>query len=494
MKFILIITLFLINLTPTFAKNSDQTKIKNIIILIGDGMGPGQIGLLELFAKHAKSSPYKDGVTNYERAMRDGVVTYTMTEPFDALVTDSAASATMMSTGKYAGLEMIGSDKDGNVVETVMELAHKKGRATGIISDTRLTHATPASFGSHAKHRSQEEEIANGFAENDFDLLMSGGLKYFKEPLLKKFESKGYELLKTRTDLINSKGKKVLGLFSNSYMPNGIDVHHKRFPEIPTLEEMTTKALSLLSKNKKGFVLMVEAGQIDWTSHANDAGGTLHEMLVMDRTLGTILKFYKEHSKETLVIVTADHETGGFAFSYSTYNAPKPKALSGTLFKGDLHDAGYNFTPMTILDELFSQKMVYEDLFKLFFNLPKKEQRAETLLKMINENGPFQITLNEAQSLLTMVPNNLKLQKEAPDNEILHLDCYSGFYHDPIKRFPSKLAKLTADRSNLVWSTGAHTSTPVGFIALGPTHITKNFKKLLHTTIWGSELFKLLEN
>ncbi len=143
--------------------------------MIGDGMGPQQVGLLETYAKHAPNSVYKGESTALYKLAQEGVIGSSLTNPEDAIVVDSACSATMLATGIPTASEVIGIDSQGNHVETILEKAKSKGKATGLVSDTRMTHATPAAFAAHQPHRSLENSIAADMLETGVDVMMSGG-------------------------------------------------------------------------------------------------------------------------------------------------------------------------------------------------------------------------------------------------------------------------------------------------------------------------------
>ncbi|MBN1295402.1 alkaline phosphatase, partial [bacterium] len=157
--------------------------IRNVILVIGDGMGFPAIGLLRQYAMLAPASIYRDreGITALEQTMREGQIGLLFTDPFGALVPDSAAAASQMATGRMSLLECIGGDSQGEPIETVLECATRLGKATGLVSDTRITHATPASFASHVFHRSEESEIARQLVHpvTGPDVMLSGGLRYF---------------------------------------------------------------------------------------------------------------------------------------------------------------------------------------------------------------------------------------------------------------------------------------------------------------------------
>ena len=326
-----------------------QAAAKNVILMIGDGMGVQQVGLLETYATRAKSSPYNGELTGLAKIAKHGKIALSRTHPVDTLVVDSACSATQLAIGEPTLSEVIGIDADGNPAETVLELAKRQGMATGLVSDTRATHATPASFAAHVAHRSMENDIAVQMIENDVDVILSGGARHF---LPRKVNDKGraydtwvrrtegaFSVKSKRTDDINPlkmayragyesaftweqmdkvKEGKLIGLFASSGMMNGIDWEASKDSVSsrtePTLREMTIKALNLLSQDEDGFFLMVEGGQIDWAGHENDAGSMLHEMLKFDETVNYVYEWAAQRG-DTLVVVTADHETGSFGFS-----------------------------------------------------------------------------------------------------------------------------------------------------------------------------------
>ena len=165
--------------TSTLSFNVLATQIKNVILMIGDGMGPQQVGLLETYANQAPQSVYKGQPTAIFKLAQEGVIGSSLTHPKDAIVVDSACSATMISTGIYTGSEVIGVDPQGNHVQTVLEKAKNLGKATGLVSDTRLTHATPASFAAHQAHRSLENDIAIDMLATGADVMLSGGLRHW---------------------------------------------------------------------------------------------------------------------------------------------------------------------------------------------------------------------------------------------------------------------------------------------------------------------------
>ena len=239
--------------TSVLSFNAISAEIKNVILMIGDGMGPQQVGLLETYANQAPHSIYKGNKTALFKLANEGVIGSSLTHPEDAIVVDSACSATMLSTGVYTASEVIGIDSQGNTIETVLEKAKRSGKATGLVSDTRLTHATPASFAAHQPHRSLENDIASDMLSTGVDVMLSGGLRHWipkstnekgetyeqlklltqgdvylkskrkdERNLLTEAQSAGYQLAFNRQMLDKVESNKLLGLFSYSGMDDGI--------------------------------------------------------------------------------------------------------------------------------------------------------------------------------------------------------------------------------------------------------------------------------
>lgn len=271
---------------------------KNIIFLIGDGMGLTQItaGLVA----------QRDAL-NLERCT---VIGLSKTNSGDNLITDSAAGATAFSTGQKTYNGAIGVDMDTVPLTTILEIAEQRGLATGLVATSSITHATPASFIAHQKSRKMDEEIAADFLKTDIDVFIGGGKMYFEkrtddQNLLQALKESGYTVA-TGMEEINKVSEGKLAGFIAEEHPAPITEGRGQ-----VLAEATLKAIEILSNNDKGFFLMAEGSQIDWGGHANESEYIISEMQDFDYTVGKILDFAMEDG-ETLVIITADHETGGY--------------------------------------------------------------------------------------------------------------------------------------------------------------------------------------
>lgn len=519
--------------TATFRATATTEKAappraRNVILIIGDGMGPQQLGLLFAYARYAPGSTVPNRMAAIEQMAMDGQLGLVRTEPHGALVVDSAAAATHLATGKWAGSEMIGVDFEGNPARTVAEVARDLGKATGIVSDTRLTHATPAAFAAHQADRGMENEIAVDMISSRVDVLLSGGLRYFVpqatndpaaatyqsvaqlvggafDPYSRRLDNRnlllearqaGYKLVFDYRELAAVSEGKVLGLFANSEMLDALSENNVLAAENrtePTLVEMAEKSLDLLSQNPHGFFLMIEGGQIDWAGHNNDAGTMLHELLRLDAAVRKVLAWARERD-DTLVVVTADHETGAFGFSYSGRDLPEPRPLSGEAFKDRPFRPNFNFASHELLDNLAAQKSSFFEIFTAFDALPANLRTAETLVTMVNETvAPYSITLEDATKILTRVPNRnyvkghpylgTKTVPQMPDQQ-------DFFVYGENLRF-DRLGHILGGQQHVVWGTGTHTNTPVAIISQGPG--AEKFTGLMHATDVGQRIIEVVK-
>lgn len=277
-------------------------KPKNIILLIGDGMGLTQI-TAGLYANNKR--------LNLERFPVTGLM---KTQSASHLITDSAAGATAFSCGHKTYNGAIGMTRDRKPCTTILEQADKKGLATGLIASSSITHATPASFIAHVGNRGEMEDIALFFMETELDFMVGGGLRYFTQRkkdqrnLCQELRQKGYQVSdfqEKSLSEIQPDPAKPFAWFSALGEPDSVKAGRNY---LPLAAKMATDYLSKRTEN--GFFLMLEGSQIDWACHANDGQRVIAEMLDFDQAVGEILKF-AEADGQTLVIVTADHETGG---------------------------------------------------------------------------------------------------------------------------------------------------------------------------------------
>jgi alkaline phosphatase len=277
---------------------------KNIILMIGDGMGLTQI----------TAGLYSNGNSlHLEKFPVTGLIT---THASNKLVTDSGAGATAFSCGCKTFNGAIGVCKDETPCLTILEQAEQQGLATGLVATSSITHATPASFIAHVPDRSEMEAIAAFFLQTDIDLIIGGGLKYFNQRsadqrnLVEELIAKGFEVSnfseKKLSDLTPAPDR-PFAWFSAMEEPESV---LKGRDYLPLAARLSSGFLA--KRSEKGFFLMIEGSQIDWACHAKNATYAVREMLDFDAAIAEALKF-AEVDGHTLVIVTADHETGGMA-------------------------------------------------------------------------------------------------------------------------------------------------------------------------------------
>ena len=296
--------LLLLFATSVNAQKKNE-KPANIILMIGDGMGVSQV--------------YSGYTANkgHLNLFRCNSIGFSKTYSSSDYITDSGAGATAISTGHKTYNGAIGVDKDTVYAKTILEYAEDKGLATGLVSTSAITHATPASFIAHQASRDNYEAIAADFLKTDIDVFIGGGINHFavrkdKRDLLKELRQKGYQVVFSMDSIKQITHGKLAGLTAREHNPSMIEGRGDMLPN------STQTALNILSENKKGFFLMVEGSEIDWGGHANNANYVEKEMIDFDNAIGKALDFAKKDG-HTLVIITADHETGGMSLVGGDY-------------------------------------------------------------------------------------------------------------------------------------------------------------------------------
>ncbi len=289
------------------SRQPEVLRPKNIILFIGDGMGHAQIQSALL----ATDTPL-----DMQRATHAAMVT---THSFDDLVTDSGAGGTAIATGHKTRNGMIGMDPDSIAIPSILDIFAANGRSTGVVVSCAVTHATPASFIAKAVSRHHYEDIAAGFLSSKVDVVIGGGISHFNkrkdgQTLTDSLEQKGFSYLNELPES-GSDYQKLLVLTDSVHPPSMLDGRGDLLPNGVKI------ALESLSQNDQGFFLMVEGSQIDWGGHANDSAFLVTEMFDFDRAVKIAYDYADEHP-ETLVLITADHETGGLTIIHPTKHDP----------------------------------------------------------------------------------------------------------------------------------------------------------------------------
>ncbi|HEX9981168.1 MAG TPA: alkaline phosphatase [Flavobacterium sp.] len=288
-------------------------KAKNIIFLVSDGMSTGTLNMTDIYLsrKFGKSGNwmqlYKDN--RVSRALMD-------TASASSIVTDSSAASSSWGGGVRVPNGSLNVGSNGEIYLPILQKFKKSGKMAGCVTTVPITHATPAGFCVNSKSRNSQDDIAEQYLNLGFDIMMGGGNQYFaadkrkdKKDMYAAYAAKGWQVAKNRPEMMNTADDKpILGVFGEDALPYSVDRNSDGAMQqnIPTLAEMTQKAINRMKNHKKGFVLQVEAGKVDWAAHANDIAGLLYDQAAFDEAVKVAIDF-AEVDKETLVIITTDH-------------------------------------------------------------------------------------------------------------------------------------------------------------------------------------------
>ncbi|MBB6062491.1 alkaline phosphatase [Thermosipho japonicus] len=392
-------------------------SVKNVIYMIGDGMG----------INHAILASYLEGrLLEFMKTQNIALVT---THSANSNVTDSAAAGTALFTGFKTNNGMIGILPDGTTVPTIAEIAAKHSVKIGIIATSRITHATPGTVYGHVNSRKDENTLAEQLVNCSITVAFGGGWRHFVatggkrsdgKDLIKLAKEKGFDYITTKEELLNYNGKKVIGLFNSSHLPAYTD----RVNE-PTLSEMTKKALEVLAKDNSPFFLMIEGSQIDWEAHGNDPYGVWKEIIEFEEAFKVAMEFLKQNP-DTLIIVTADHETGGLGLSSGGY-----------YFDVEMIRKFSKNTDF-ISKESNKDKNKLKELIKKYYQLELTDEDLELFNSLVKEQG-------------------------------------NSYY-----AFSNVIGRLVSKKAHLGWTTYDHTGAPVALYAFGQG--ADNFKGLIDNT------------
>ncbi len=284
------------------SESKNQPEVKNLIYIIGDGMGLAHATMLMVEGGYQP--------TVFDQAEN---IALQKTYSLNNRVTDSAAAGTALSTGSKTNNKMISMAPDSTSLKSIMTTASENGKATGVVVTSVVQHATPAVFYASTDSRYNYDKISEQLAQSSLDVVIGGGAKYLRDESYETtpesiMRSRGYQVVEDMTALKSIEKGKVLGIFSDKDLPAA----GERGNYLP---EATAEALKILNNDSTdGFMLMVEGSQIDWAAHANDAEWLLKEMKDFNATVETAIEFAKQ-TPGTLVVVTADHETGGLSIT-----------------------------------------------------------------------------------------------------------------------------------------------------------------------------------
>ena len=417
--------------------NAAAEAPKYVFYFIGDGLAASQRQVTEYYLQH------KTGDAEARLTMNSmPVAGITTTHASDSLVTDSAASGTALATGVKTNNGVLGLDVEGKPVTSLLEGAAEVGMRTGLITTTRLTHATPAAFAAKNESRNNENEIALDYVSAPVDFYVGGGYRHFvgqdhegsrrtdDKDLVAKFDARGFDTFIGMNSIENFMGyqgdndSKVFAAFTSSHLPYEID--RMQAPGVPTLAEITYKGIELLSQSDDGFFMMVEGGRIDHASHAQDLTGTIYDALAFDAAIAKAVDFYNQHPEDTLILVIGDHETGGLGMGFGQNYFLNMENVANA--------------QISIDDALQGQ---YNGDRNAFFKLIARDFKMNDL------------TAEERDEIITAM--NVV---DAKDKE--GIATYGGY--DPVA---IAVAYVQSRRSGIYWTSFAHTGTIVPLSAMG---------------------------
>ncbi|MBQ8336160.1 MAG: alkaline phosphatase [Bacteroidaceae bacterium] len=356
---------------------------KYIFYFIGDGMGPSHVLGTELFWGETKENvigrPHKLCFTQFPQSAF--VTTFSASNG----VTDSAASGTALSTGSKTNNGRLGVDADGKDVSSVALAAKESGYAVGVATTVCINHATPGAFYAHNTSRNNYNDIAQWMLVADYDFYAGGDAKCSneqRETLYDKARNNGYAIARGYDDYKEKAGKAEKMMLYQEEVSEGLPYTIDRDEDDLTLAEITEAGIDFLyNKDKDGFFFMVEGGKIDYASHSNDAATMLWEVVDFNAAVEVALEFYKKHKDETLIIVTADHETGGFVLGYNSSYTLNLKALRKQKVSVDALTA--KLQEAKSWNEV--ESIVKENVGVRLRNKPATEQRVEMNYKLASQ-------------------------------------------------------------------------------------------------------------
>ena len=453
----------------TTAQSAAGTR--NVILFVGDGFGATQTSLGVEYARLIEKREL-----NIESLMRDGNTGYAQPLPFESIVTDSAAAATQMATGQAVRNETLGLNPDGYPIETILEWAHARGIGTGLVTNMRVNHATPAAFAVHqgSRYDSEQTLMDDLLRERDVDVILGGGARAMvpagtrvSETLpdipteldgesnrdddlnrVAELANQGYVIVADSLSLQKaaSHATRLLGMFSASHLPYVLDRRQMNLTSVPTLAGMTSAALDVLSRREQGFFMVVEGGRIDYAAHANDAGTMVHEILDFDEAVGVGLEYQHRHPN-TLVLVTGDHGTGGFSFSEAEFGPVAEIELDS----GIVYQPSSQYPPKGPLEVLHRQNASYSYILQQAGADPGK------LIELVLAHTGLEMTIDEAREALVRDQQGLAGTKD-----------FHPFYSDPDDNASALIGRALSRHTHVVWSTGGHTSEHVPTYGRGP--------------------------
>lgn len=422
---------------------------KYVFLFIGDGMGTAHVALTEavLASRDGKMTGRQLLMTSFP------VASLSMTNAKNRFITGSAAAGTALASGEKTSINTIGMDSARlRPLYSIASRAKAKGMKVGILTSVSIDHATPAVFYAHQPHRNMYYEIGGELVASGFDFFGGGGFKYprgkngDRPDLYESAKAKGFTLINNKEAFHKASSGSLPMMVVNPVvgedgeMPYQMDQVQGSF----TLSEIVRKGIEVLD-NPKGFFMMIESGKIDWAAHANDAAAVVGEVLELDKAVAHAYDFYKKHPKETLIIITADHETGGLALGWSA-----------TKYETDFK----------LLDHQKASYDVFEAKIKAYkHRTPATQLNLDSVKRMVAADfglgaaiklNPWEEEQLRRAYMASMSDEKMSMLKDE------NFELYEGY--DPVA---VTARKILAHKAGASWTTWSHTAIPVPVLVVG---------------------------
>jgi alkaline phosphatase len=431
---------------------------KNIIILFADGAASTQWDFGKYSSRVLRGQPF----ATTDVVFRDGVLGLMSTHSHDSYVTDSAAAASALSIGHKVVNGAVSITPDGKHHRTVMQAARAAGKRIGLVTTATVYDATPAAFAVNAKSRRDYQGLVDQYLALEPDVLLGGGADFFLpagtpggkrkdgKDIIAAFRAKGHQIARNTAELKTAAGPRVLGLFADEDMDFEID---RNPAQEPTTAEMAVAALRALSQQSpNGFVLLVENENTDTAAHQTDAASLMRALWAIDDAVKVALEFQRRNP-DTLVIVTGDHETGGFSPTYAL------KDLSSVSSSNRFYPADDQLRMLGGIK--MSLSMVREKL--------GRKPTAEALDKLVADHFPGFRLDDDLRQLI--------LGRKTDERNFTYLP-------------QSALGRMIARQTGYYWGTSGHTPEPVAVGAIGPG--AELFRGYQDNTDFGKHLHRLI--
>ena len=439
---------FLVVVTAVLCMMSAWAQAKYVFYLIGDGMGPNQVLATEMYLAELGGQIGRKQLCMTQLPYSGQLGTFSTSNS----ITDSSAAGTCLASGHKTNNGTLGLDDKGAPVKTIAERLHDEGWAVGIMTSVSIDHATPAAFYAHVPKRNMYYEIGRQLAESGFEFF--GGATFYQPypkdapdggpNVYELCEKAGYTFARGLKEYEERRGVERLILIQEhegrdkNYLGTGMIPYgiNKKEGDL-TLQQITASAIDFLSAQKRPFFMMVEGGAIDWACHDNDAATVIGDVLEFDAAIREVVRFYKQHPDETLIVITADHETGGMALGNSDYTLNLQALQHQKISLSELSNQ------VKAMHQAYGKKLKWQQVKDLF-------------TAQLGLYDAVPVTAEEDAELKALFNDMLK--NKSADKKTLYSSLSS---------LSAKAVSLLDKKAKVGWTTGSHSAAAVPLFAIG---------------------------